>query len=184
MTGMPDVTHPTRAALLDAGLRLADERPLGAISVDDVVKDAQVAKGTFYVHFPDRAAFLVALHARFHDELRDRIRIATADRPPGADRLRRAITAYLDGCRDLAGVKAMLASARAEPAIARAVAASNDRFAGAGVDDLAAMGHRPAAPVARLVVAMTAEIALVELERGGPDRALRRALFGLIEPRS
>lgn len=180
---MPDVTHPTRTALLDAGLRLADERPLGAISVDDVVKDAQVAKGTFYVHFPDRAAFLVALHARFHDELRVRIRAATAGRPPGADRLHRAITAYLDGCRELAGVKAMLASARGEPAITRAVAASNERFATAGVDDLAAMGHRPAAPVARLVVAMAAEIALVELERGRPDRALRAALFRLIEPR-
>lgn len=180
---MPDVSHPTRAALLDAGLRLADERPLGAISVDDVVRDAQVAKGTFYVHFSDRDAFLVALHARFHDALRERIRAASAGLPPGTERLERSVTAYLDGCRELAGVKAMLASARGEPAIAAAVSASNERFAGAGVEDLAAMGHRPAAPVARLVVAMTAEIALVELERGRADRALRRALFGLIDPR-
>jgi TetR/AcrR family transcriptional regulator, transcriptional repressor for nem operon len=180
---MPDVTHPTRAALLDAGLTLADERSLGAISVDDVVRHAHVAKGTFYVHFPDRAAFLVALHARFHDELRARIRAATTGQPPGAERLRRSITAYLDGCHELAGVKAMLASARGEPAIAQAVAASNDRFATAGVDDLAAMGHRPPAPVARLVVAMAAEIALVELERGAPDRAMRRALFQLLAPR-
>jgi TetR/AcrR family transcriptional repressor of nem operon len=179
---MPDLTHPTRAALLDAGLTLADERSLGAMSVDDVVRHAQVAKGTFYVHFPDRASFLVALHARFHDELRERIRAAAAGRPAGADRLKRSITAYLDGCRDLAGVKAMLASARGEPAIAQAVAASNDRFATAGVDDLAAMGHHPAAPVARLVVAMAAEIALAELERGAPDRPMRRALFQLLEP--
>jgi AcrR family transcriptional regulator len=177
---MADATHPTRLLLLDAGLALADRKPLGAISVDDVVRGAHVAKGTFYVHFGDRTAFLVALHARFHERLREAIRSSSASAEPGFQRLRRSTIAYLDGCLASRGVKAMLASARGEPAIAEQVARSNDRFARAAVGDFRAMGLSYPLESARLFVAMTAEVALLELERGRPDPKLRRALFHMV----
>jgi TetR/AcrR family transcriptional repressor of nem operon len=177
---MADKNHPTRLLLLDAALALADQKSLTAISVDDVVRGADVAKGTFYVHFSDRTGFLVALHARFHEQLRESIRSSSASSKPGFQRIRRSTIAYLDGCLGARGVKAMLASARGEPVIAQEVARSNDRFAHAAVGDFRAMGHRDPLETARLFVAMTAEVALLELDKGEPDAKLRRALWHMV----
>ena len=55
----------TRAQLVAAALRLYAERAIEAITVDEVVKEAGVAKGTFYVHFEH----LDALTAAVADEL-------------------------------------------------------------------------------------------------------------------
>ncbi len=60
------MSHPTRQALIEAGFALASTESLNHITVDAIVKQAGVAKGTFYVHFADRAAFLLALHVHFH----------------------------------------------------------------------------------------------------------------------
>ena len=177
---MVDENHPTRMLLLDAGLALADRKPLTTISVDDVVRGADLAKGTFYVHFSDRTTYLVALHARFHEHLRETIRSATKSSKPGLQRLRRSTTAYLDGCLASQGVKAMLGAARGEPAIAEEVARSNDRFARAAAGDFRAMGRSYPLDTARLFVAMTAEVALFELDRGAPDAKLRRALWRML----
>lgn len=178
---MPSETHPTRAALLDAGLTLADRRALPLVSIDQIVAEASVAKGTFYVHFPDRATFLVALHDRFHERLRDRMRVAVAGMAPGTVRLQAAIAAYLDGCLASGGVKAMLASSRGEAAIAAKVIDSNDRFARAGVEDLRAAGFGSPLETGRLVTAMAAEIALLEVGRHRPNQRLRRALWELVD---
>jgi AcrR family transcriptional regulator len=176
---MPDASHPTRILLLDAGLGLAERASLGGFPVDEVVRVAGVAKGTFYVHFPSRTAYLAALHKRFHDRLRDAIAQAADGLPPGADHLRAGTVAYLDGCLTAQGVKAMLVSARGEPAIAARVATSNQRFAAETEPDFAALGaaHPPARAV--LFVAMAAEVALHELERGGPATELRNELWVL-----
>src|SRR5215471_10575314 len=88
------MSHPTRQALVDAGLDLAASAGLNRLTVDAVVNKAGVAKGTFYVHFHDRTAFLVALHAQFHERLRDAILHATAQLPPGAKRLRNGTETY------------------------------------------------------------------------------------------
>src|ERR1700751_6027937 len=59
----------TREALLDAGVAVAARDGLAGLSVNRVVDEAGVAKGTFYVHFADREAFVDALHARFHERV-------------------------------------------------------------------------------------------------------------------
>src|SRR5689334_13601780 len=92
------LAHPTRQALLDAGFELASEGSLHRLTIDAVVNQAGVAKGTFYVHFPDRVAFLVALHAQFHERLLDHILQAVEGLPPGAERLRRGTEVYLNEC--------------------------------------------------------------------------------------
>lgn len=176
---MPEKTHPTRQLLLDAGLVLAEHTPLSGIAIDEIVKEAGVAKGTFYVHFHDRTEFLLALHDQFHDDLRTRIAAATVDAPPGAARLKASTVAYLDGCLKAQGVKAMLVHARGEPAIAAKVMASNARFAKAAGGDFRQLGVKHPLESARLFVAMTAEIALLELEAGGRQPKLRAALWDL-----
>src|ERR1700683_4295885 len=79
----------TREALLDAGAALAEEHGLAGVSVNMVVARAGVAKGTFYVHFKDRAAFVDAMHARFHASVQEAMAKAIAGMPPGAERIYR-----------------------------------------------------------------------------------------------
>ncbi len=168
--------HPTRSALLEAGLRIAETQGLMNMTVDQIVREAGVAKGTFYVHFPDRVAFLLALHIQFHERLKQMILDAIGPMPPGAERLYRAALTYLDGCLRDKAVKALLLEARSEPAIAAEVQRRNADFAALAEADFAAMGWSEAAVCARLFVAMSAEAALVELEMGGRSEPVRRAL--------
>src|ERR1700735_5379271 len=106
----------TRQALLDAGASLAEEHGLSGLSVNMVVVRVGVAKGTFYVHFKDRAAFVDAMHARFHARAEAVAAEATAGLPPGAERLFRGSEAYLDVSLANRGVKALSLEARSDPA--------------------------------------------------------------------
>lgn len=171
--------HPTSEALIEAGLRLVEERGMSQMSVDAIVAEAGVAKGTFYVHFDDRASYLVALHRRFHGGLRQRIAAATEGLPPGARRLREGATAYLDGCLESRGVKAILPESRSEPAILREVRRSDDRFSQDAEGCFVAMAVADSVATARLFVSMTAEAAIAELESGRKRSDIRRALWRL-----
>lgn len=51
----------TRAALMKAGQALFAARSVDAVSIDDIVAAADVAKGSFYNHFPDKDALAQAL---------------------------------------------------------------------------------------------------------------------------
>lgn len=169
--------HPTRQALIEAGFILASSESLNRITVDAIVKQAGVAKGTFYVHFADRAAFLIALHVQFHDQLRDSIQQAIADLPPGARRLRKGIETYLNECLKERAVKALLLEARSEAPIVKAAQERNKEFARLGSDDFAALGWSDAPSSAYLFVVLVAEVALVEIETG-KNEAMRQALWG------
>ena len=60
----------TRAALLRAGRRLLAQRDVGALSIDEIVAAADVAKGSFYNHFPDKDGFAreIGAHVRHQAE--------------------------------------------------------------------------------------------------------------------
>jgi TetR/AcrR family transcriptional repressor of nem operon len=174
---VPDEAHPTRAALLSAGLALAESGSLAATSVDHVTRAAGVSKGTFYVHFADRSGYLVALHRAFYAGIGVRIRQALGAHPPGAERLRAGAGAYLDACLDARGVKAMLLDVRSEPAIAEQVRENVAAFAALVTEDFAALGAPDPGSAARLFVAMVQEVALTELQGSGLDEHLRAALW-------
>jgi AcrR family transcriptional regulator len=171
-----DANHPTRAKLLEAGLALAEDHALTALSIEDIVSSAGVAKGTFYVHFPDRGSFFVALYERFNDQVRSQMREAVEGLPPGRDRLEQAANAYLDGALTVAGVRAMLGNGLGDPAMAEHIVSTNDRFARSAIDDLTAMHRSHPLEAARLFVAMTAQIALLERMQNEADPNLRAAL--------
>jgi AcrR family transcriptional regulator len=166
----------TRDALLDAGIAVADQHGLTGLSVNRVVAVAGVAKGTFYVHFRDRAAFIDAMHERFHGEVGDSVATATAGTPPGAERILRAAEAYLDVCLANRAVKALALEARSDPALIASMAARHDRSAAGAIPSLKAMGWPDAPATAQLLAAMTAEIAIRELDAGRRLPASRRAL--------
>ena len=68
----------TYRALMVAGLELLAERPIDALAIDEIVHRAGVAKGSFFNHFHDKAAFGRAIGGEIRAELEDRIGNANA----------------------------------------------------------------------------------------------------------
>jgi len=171
--------EPGRNALLDAGQRLLSTADLAKMSVNSIVAEAGMAKGSFYQHWPSRVEYVRALHARFHDQLADSIDTAMVGLPPGHDRLELGMNTYLDGCLAEPATKALLVQSRTEAGLGDLVAARNGNAASLITPDLLALGWTPPEPIAALLVAAVAEIALVELDAGHRDNALRRGLLRL-----
>lgn len=174
-----DANHPTRQELLDAAFRIAEHEGLSGLSVARVTAAAGHAKGTFYVHFPDRAAFLVAMHRRFHDTLFGQILAETAGDSPGPTRAGRRLLAFLDGCLALPGVRALLLEARTDQAVAAEVTRRNRQAATALAGDLAGCCAHPR-ETARLLVLAAADVAARESDRRRRLAAARDALLSLI----
>lgn len=168
--------HATREKLLDAGVSVAESHGLTGLSVNRVVAQAGVAKGTFYVHFDDRSAFVDALHARFHANVTDAVAGVTEGLPAGAERIIRGAEAYLDLCLEHRAVKALAVEARSDPALTASMSARHERFAAAAVPSFRTMGWRDAPTAAQLFAAMTSEVAIRELEAGRRLVAARRTL--------
>ena len=99
----------TRAALLRAGQQLFSERSVDGVSIDDIVAAAQVAKGSFYNHFPDKEALAKELSdvARTSiEEMAATLSIGVAD---PAERVARALCAFArQAVENPVGVGAML----------------------------------------------------------------------------
>ncbi|MGA7052838.1 MAG: helix-turn-helix domain-containing protein [Mycobacterium sp.] len=171
--------EPGRNALLDAGQRLLSTEDLARVSVNAIVAEAGMAKGSFYQHWRGRADYVRALHVRFHDQLVESIETAIAEIPPGHQRLERGMNTYLDGCLAEPATKALLVQSRTEAGLSDLVAARNDSAAALIMPDLVVLGWTPPEPIAALLVAAVAEIALVELDAGHRDKALRGGLLRL-----
>ena len=113
----------TRARLLDAARSLFTSAGYDATRPQDIARVADVAIGTFYVHFPDkRAAFLAFTEAAAH-ELMERVRARVADARGFEARLHGSLEAILDFSEESPGV---LAAAFADEAV---LAASTSRGA-------------------------------------------------------
>jgi TetR/AcrR family transcriptional regulator, transcriptional repressor for nem operon len=166
----------TREALIDAGLRLAERTGLSGLSVNLIVAEAGVAKGTFFHHFGDRASYLLALHREFHERLADAVQAAVAGMPPGRRRLISAAHTYLDGCLRDRGVRALLLEARAESTVTAEIARRNVANARLCRPDFAALKRPYPYESAQLWVGMTAEAALIEHQAAAALPGIRAAL--------
>ena len=171
--------HPTRLELLDAATHLAGVEGLEALTVSAITAAAGHAKGTFYVHFDDRAQMIAELHRRFHDHLFSSIEARTAEMVPGSERARIRIEAFLDGCRSQPAVRAMLLEARSHPGISGLVRMRNAQAAEALEADLRGLVMY-ASETADLLVSSTIEVALQELTTNRRLPRLRSALYSFI----
>ncbi|UMB68699.1 TetR/AcrR family transcriptional regulator [Mycobacterium paraterrae] len=166
----------TREALVDAGLELAERTGLAGLSVNLIVQEAGVAKGTFFHHFGDRASYLLALHREFHDRLTDQVQSAIDGMAPGGRRLTVVATTYLDGCLRDRGVRALLLEARAEPAVTDEIARRNHAGAELCKADFVALKRPHPYESAQLWIGMVAEAALIEYQSSTALPELRVAL--------
>jgi len=176
LTGRKAAAAETRAKLIDTGLRLAERTGLTGLSVNLLVDEAGVSKGSFFHHFGDRASYLLAVHREFHDRIAERIDREVDGMPPGRDRLMAGARVYLDICLEQRGIRALLLEARAEPAVAQEITGRNAELAGKCKLDFAAVGCRHPLESAQLWIAMAAEAALIELSRQSRAGAVRAAL--------
>jgi TetR/AcrR family transcriptional repressor of nem operon len=186
MTRTPDPASPaermavtplglrTRDALLRSGRAVAERNGLAKLSVTAVVKEAGVAKGTFYVHFTDREAFVAALREDARQRIAERVTEQVVDLEPGIERLLSGLTAYLDACLANRTVKAVIQEVRDDTSGRASLAALVQA-------NLRAAGWRDPPSAARLVVAMAVEVALVEHEAGSKQHGLRRWLRRFVE---
>lgn len=82
-------------ALVRAGQTLFALHPVDAVAIDDIVKEAGVAKGSFYKHFPDKEALLAAVVRQIRRRIEIDVTAANNDVIDPARRVARAICVYL-----------------------------------------------------------------------------------------
>jgi AcrR family transcriptional regulator len=84
----------TREAIITAGRSLFAERAVDAVAIDDIVRAADVAKGSFYNHFADREDLVRAVMVEIRGRLEAAVDRANAGIDDPAKRIARAICVY------------------------------------------------------------------------------------------
>jgi AcrR family transcriptional regulator len=94
----------TRQRLLDAACGLFAQRGFEATRPQDIARQADVAIGTFYLHFADRREAFVAFTARAAEELMERARQRVREGESFEERLRSYLECLLDYTEEKPGV--------------------------------------------------------------------------------
>jgi AcrR family transcriptional regulator len=170
-----------REALLEAGAEVAEREGVGALTIAKVTRAAGLSKGAFYVYFPDREAFIDALHQRFYARVTEDVLGAVEGMEAGVERVLAANLAYLDSCLENMGAKALVLETRNQPNLTETMEDRQQMFAKLAAGDLKAIGVPNPEVTARMIVAMTSEASLIELRAGRRTPAARKALRGFIE---
>lgn len=84
-----------REALLHAGGQLFATRPVEAVTIDEIVEAADVAKGSFYNHFENKEALANAIFELIHGDLEFHIFAANRDVKSPSVRMVRALCVTL-----------------------------------------------------------------------------------------
>ncbi len=87
--------EPVGEALVRAGQKLFSEHPVDAVAIDDIVREAGVAKGSFYKYFSDKEALLAAVTGRIRDRVEAEVTAANAEISDPARRVVRGMCVYL-----------------------------------------------------------------------------------------
>jgi AcrR family transcriptional regulator len=97
--GMDRRRRRTRTALLHAGRTLLAHRDIDALSVDEIVAAADVAKGSFYNHFADKDVFAREIGAAVRRQALDLVSAANHNVTDPAERLARALCVFVNFAR-------------------------------------------------------------------------------------
>lgn len=94
-----DKLEETRRALFEAAVYVVGEEGYAAASVDKIVAEANVAKGTFYNYFENQQDLFNQLLPNLGQKLLEYIRNHLDDSLTGIDRERRRIECYFEFCK-------------------------------------------------------------------------------------
>ena len=87
--------NPARAALIEATKTLLVLRPFGGFSIDEVTREARVARGSFYNHFSDVDELVATTQSLVQAQLNTSIRAAIADSPDAATSMARGMATLM-----------------------------------------------------------------------------------------
>lgn len=85
----------TRASLIEAAYRVFARKEADAVTIDDIIAEASVARGTFYNYFQTREDVLKAVAASLSDEMNQKIWAQSVGIDDPAERMAIAIRQFL-----------------------------------------------------------------------------------------
>jgi AcrR family transcriptional regulator len=88
----------TRALLVDVARRSFTERGYAATSIDDIIREAGVARGALYHHFPGKEALFQAVYETVEGEVVAAVMEAAAAQTSPWDAVRAGLSTFLDAC--------------------------------------------------------------------------------------
>lgn len=171
--------EPGRNALLDAGRVVLATQGLAGLTINAVVAQAGMAKGSFYTHFSDRSAFIFELYRRFYDAQVSVYVDATSGLPAGAERLQAGMDAFFDACHGHADAMVLLGEARFASSLEEAVAEQSTELGRLVIEDLTAIGWPDPQAIALLIAGAGSEVAVAEGRAGAARPELRAAFHAL-----
>ena len=105
----------TRERLLASGVRLFAKRGLNGVTTHDIAREAGVAAGTFYLHFPDKGALFHEIAVHTEERMRQRLDDAVEGTELLGDSVRAQVTALADFAADNRDLMRILFSADSGP---------------------------------------------------------------------
>jgi AcrR family transcriptional regulator len=88
----------TRNLLIEVARQSFTDHGYAATSIDDVIKQAGVARGALYHHFAGKEALFQAVYEQVEGEVVARVLEAAASQPTPWDSVRAGLSAFLDAC--------------------------------------------------------------------------------------
>lgn len=95
LTRSPRMAEAVQDALLRAGQTLFSDHAVDAVAIDDIVREAGVAKGSFYKYFPDKEALLTAVTNQIRNRVEAEVSAANEGVTDAAHRVVRGMCVYL-----------------------------------------------------------------------------------------
>jgi AcrR family transcriptional regulator len=166
-----------RTALLEAGRRLAQREVLDQPVPAVIASEAGVSEGLFHACFRDSREYLLALHQHFLREILKQVIVSLSGLPPGVKRLQTGVQAFLDGCLQLQGLRALLLRMESNPDMTEEARRRRRAFMEMLRLEFKAAGWAHPEETARLYRVMVEEAALTELEAGRELPVVRHILW-------
>jgi AcrR family transcriptional regulator len=88
----------TRSLLIAVARENFTEHGYAATSIDDIIRQAEVARGALYHHFSGKEALFRAVYQTVEGEVVSRVMEAAASQASPWDAVRAGLSAFLDGC--------------------------------------------------------------------------------------
>ncbi len=88
----------TRTRLVEVARRSFTERGFAATSIDDIIREAGVARGALYHHFPGKEALFQAVYEAVEAEVVSAVMAAAAAQSSPWEAVRAGLSTFLDAC--------------------------------------------------------------------------------------
>jgi len=148
----------TKAAIEDAFVQLVLERGYDRVAVEDIADRADLARATFYAHYPNKEAVLFSVSNRLVEDLMERI--SYRDGPWNAVRRDAIQTAYKHAADQPDLYRACMSDTRTRQAYLSILSRYTEQNFR---DRLDALGHQPRIPVPVMARAFVgAQVAILE----------------------